>query len=161
MNENTPVSRYLDATGIPYRLFQHPGPVNSVEQAAAERGETPDQVVRSILFRLATDEFVMVLMAGPQQISWPALRRCLGTSRLTMATPEEVLQVTGYPIGAVSPFTIHAVPGQPLPLRTIVDESVFRQKEISLGSGVRGTAVILRSADLRRALGEVETGDFI
>ena len=58
--ESTPVTRALDALGIAYRLFCHPGPIHSLEQAASERGQRPEQIVRSILFRLAEDEFVMV-----------------------------------------------------------------------------------------------------
>ena len=46
----------------------------------------------------------MVLMAGKKQVAWPALRKHLGTSRISMATEAEVLQVTGYPLGAVAPF---------------------------------------------------------
>ncbi len=41
-------------------------------------------------------------------------------------------------------------------MRILVDESVFTHEEISLGSGVRGTAVIMTSRDLQRALGNVE-----
>ena len=67
-----------------------------------------------------------------------------------MADKDEVLQVTGYPIGAVSPF------GTRSKLRILVDPSVFVEDEISIGSGVRGTTVILKSNDLKRALGEVE-----
>ena len=63
---------------------------------------------------------------------------------------EEVLRVTGYPRGAVSPF------GLPQPLRTLADPGIFEPDEISIGSGVRGTTVILSSADLHRALPEVE-----
>ncbi len=145
----TPVSRALTALGIPHRQFRHPGPVRSLEQAARERGQAPEQVVRSLLFRLAADEFVMVLVAGPEQIDWKALRRHLGQSRLTTASREEVRQVTGYEIGAVAPF------GLPAPLPLLADESVFVPEEVSIGSGVRGTTVILRSADLARALGDV------
>src|SRR5512146_3162723 len=81
---STPATLFLDSLGIPYRLFQHAGPVDSLEQAAAERGQRPQQVVRSILFRLAEDEYLMVLAAGPRQISWPALRRHLSQHRLTL-----------------------------------------------------------------------------
>ncbi|HUM69197.1 MAG TPA: YbaK/EbsC family protein, partial [Chloroflexota bacterium] len=88
--------------------------------------------------------------AGPRQIDWKALRRTLNQSRLTMAKPEEVLAVTGYEIGAVSPF------GLPQPIRTLVDESVLAQEEVSIGSGVRSTTVILKTADLMQALGDVE-----
>jgi Cys-tRNA(Pro)/Cys-tRNA(Cys) deacylase len=152
--ETPGASRALSALGLPHSVFRHPGPVSSLEQAASERGESPDQVIRSILFRVGEGNFVMVLMAGPSQISWPALRNHLGQSRLTMASEAEVLEATGYRTGAVSPL------GLPQPMRILADESVFTPEEISIGSGERGTAVILRSADLRQALGEVEVGQF-
>ena len=148
MTAPTPVTAALDAAGIPYRFFVHPGAVHSLEQAAAERGQTPDQVVRSIVFRLAAGEFVMVLCAGARQISWPALRQYLGVSRVSMAGRDEVREVTGYELGAVSPF------GLPAPLRILIDESVLSSEEISLGSGVRGTTVLLRRDDLLAALGD-------
>ncbi|HZQ11097.1 MAG TPA: YbaK/EbsC family protein [Anaerolineae bacterium] len=147
---STPVARALDALAIPYRVFQHSGPVNSLEQAARERGQSPDQVIRSIVFRLAEGEYIMVLMAGATQVSWQALRKYLGVSRITMAKEDELRAVTGYEIGAVSPF------GLPKPMRTLADPSVFAPAEISIGSGVRGTTIIMTTADLRRALEGVE-----
>ena len=150
MTLSTPVALALDEMNIPYRLFVHPGPVHSLEQAAQERGQTPEKIIRSILFRLAQGEYVMVLMAGPQQISWAALRSYIGRSRLTMAKREEVLQATGYELGAVSPF------GLPQPMRVLADPSIFTPDEVSIGSGVRGTTIIMQTADLRRALTDVE-----
>jgi Cys-tRNA(Pro)/Cys-tRNA(Cys) deacylase len=152
--DHTPVTRYLREAGIPFRFFRHPGQVRSLEQAAQERGQKPEQVVRSILFRLSKDEYVLVLMAGPRQISWPELRRYLGKSRVTMASEQEVLDMTGYPLGAVSPF------GLPIPIRILVDSSVARQDLVSIGSGVRNTTVILSREDLFKALGEIESGNF-
>jgi Cys-tRNA(Pro) deacylase len=150
MIQSTPVALALDEMNIPYRLFVHPGPVHSLEQAAEERGQAPEQIIRSILFRLALGEYVMVLMAGPQQISWTALRSYIGRSRLTMAKREEVLQATGYELGAVAPF------GLPQPMRVLADPSIFTPDEVSIGSGVRGTTIVMQTADLRRALPDVE-----
>jgi prolyl-tRNA editing enzyme YbaK/EbsC (Cys-tRNA(Pro) deacylase) len=45
-------------------------------------------------------------------------------------------------------------------MRILVDDSVFVHAEVSLGSGVRGTAVIMQSADLQQALGAIEVGAF-
>lgn len=146
----TPASIELTNLKIPHREFKHPGPIHSLEQAAEERGQRPEQVVRSILFRLSSDQHLMVLVAGPKQVSWPMLRQYLGASRITMANEVEVLQVTGYLTGAVSPF------GLPNPLRIIADPNVFDESEISIGSGVRGTTIILQSADLKRALEPIE-----
>jgi Cys-tRNA(Pro)/Cys-tRNA(Cys) deacylase len=151
---STPVTRYLDKKDIAYRFFRHPGEVHSLEQAAAERGQQPDQIIRSIVFRLSHGGFVMVLVAGEKQVSWKALRHHLGTSRLSMATEAEVLEVTGYPLGAVSPFGTRQL------LRILVDQAVVRENEISVGSGVRYTTVIMLCEDFMRALGNVEVGDF-
>jgi Cys-tRNA(Pro) deacylase len=153
--QKPPVSLLLQESGIPHTTFTHPGPVRSLKQAAKERGQRPEQIVRSILFRVGEGEYVMALVAGPAQISWKALRSYLGRSRLTMAEQDEVLRVSGYPIGAVSPF------GTATRLRMLVDPNVFGEEVISIGSGVRGTTVILRSDDLRRALGDVEMVELI
>jgi Cys-tRNA(Pro) deacylase len=154
MQEQPPVSQALIALQIPHQVFTHPGPVNSLEQAAGERGQQPDQVVRSLLFRLGEGEYAMVLMAGPSQVSWKALRKHFGQSRLTTATEDEVLAVTGYTRGAVAPFGLRQ------PVRVLIDQGVLAQNAISLGSGIRGSAVILTTADLRRALPDAEIGDF-
>jgi Cys-tRNA(Pro) deacylase len=155
MNENLPpVARELETRHIAHRVFRHLQPVNSVEEAAQQRGQRPEQVVRSIVFRLDQDEYLMVLVTGGRQISWKALRHYLGRSRLTMASEDEVLKVTGYRIGAVSPF------GLPQPMRILVDHSVLDEEEVSLGSGERGVAVIMKSKDLLQALSPVEVGEF-
>lgn len=96
----------------------------------------------------------MVLIAGPGQVDWKRVRAYLGVSRLSMATESEVHAVTGYEIGTVNPL------GLAQPVRILADESVFRHEEISIGSGVRGTAILLKSKDLKTALGNVEIGDF-
>ncbi len=144
----TPASLALTALHIPHREFTHAGEVTSLEQAARERGQTPEQVIRSLLFRVTEGEYVLALVAGPGQISWPALRQHLGQSRLTMAKPEEVLAVTGFAIGAVGPFGVRT------PLRVLVDQGVLAQEEVSIGSGVRGTTIFIRVEDLLAALGE-------
>ncbi len=142
----TAATDYLDTHHIPYRLFRHAGKVESLEQAAAERGQQPGQVVRTIVFRLSEGEFALALMAGPRQISWPALRHTLGQNRLTMAAAAEVKAATGFVPGTVSPF------GLPAPLRILVDRSVLVYEEVSLGSGVRGVAIVMASAELLTAL---------
>ena len=145
-----PASIALDQLGIPHRVFRHETPVESFEQAASDRNQRPEQVVRSILFQVRPEEFVMVLMAGREQVDWRSLRKLVGRSRMRMATEDEVLEVTGYRIGTVSPF------GMKRQVRVLIDSSVLRDEEISIGSGVSNTAILLKSADLRRALGNAE-----
>lgn len=145
-----PASIALDQLGIPHRLFHHERPVTSFEQAASDRNQRPEQIVRSILFQVRPGEFVMVLMAGRDQVDWRKLRQLVKRSRVRMATEEEVLDVTGYRTGTVSPF------GMRNQVRVLLDASVLREEEISIGSGVRNVAILMKSRDVRKALGEVE-----
>jgi prolyl-tRNA editing enzyme YbaK/EbsC (Cys-tRNA(Pro) deacylase) len=41
-------------------------------------------------------------------------------------------------------------------VKVLMDASVLKEEEVSIGSGVRDTAIILKSADLRRALHKAE-----
>jgi prolyl-tRNA editing enzyme YbaK/EbsC (Cys-tRNA(Pro) deacylase) len=71
-----------------------------------------------------------------------------------MAIGQELLGITGYAIGTVSPF------GLLRPLRMLADVSVFKPEEISFGSGLRGVATLMKSGDFQRALGKIELGQF-
>ena len=150
-----PASIALGKLNIPHQVFRHEAPVDSFEQAASDRNQRPEQVVRSILFQVRPEEFVMVLMAGREQVDWRSLRKLVGRSRIRMATEDEVLEVTGYRIGTVSPL------GMTRQVRVLIDSSILKEEEISIGSGVSNTAIILKSADLRRALGDAEVISFV
>jgi Cys-tRNA(Pro) deacylase len=145
-----PASIALEQLNIPHQVFRHSIPVTSFEQAASERNQRPEQIVRSILFQIRPEEFLMILVAGREQVDWKKLRQWVGRSRLRMATEEEVLEVTGYRIGTVSPF------GLKNQVKVLIDASVLQEEEISLGSGVRNMAIIMKSTDLGRALGDAE-----
>jgi Cys-tRNA(Pro)/Cys-tRNA(Cys) deacylase len=147
---STPVTRHLEKLGISYQLYIHNTIPDSLEKAAKERGQRPEQVVRSILFKLSMDQYLMALIAGPSQISWPLLRKNTNRSRLTLADKEEVIRVTGYPLGAVSPF------GLSLDLPLVADAHIFQEEVISIGSGVRGLAIIMPAVGLLQAFPEMK-----
>ena len=150
MTEQPPASIALEKLNIPHRVFKHETPVTSFEQAASDRNQRPEQIVRSILFQIRPEEFLMVLVAGPAQVDWKKLRQLVKRSRIRMASEEEVLNVTGYRVGTVSPF------GLKNPVSVLIDESVLKEEEISIGSGIRGVAIIMKSEDLRQVLRDSE-----
>lgn len=153
MQPKTPVTKALDELGIPYQLHIHESHVHSLEQAARERNLKPEQIVRSLLFRCEGNQYVIVLMPGPMKVNWPKLRQHLEVSRITTATAEQVLEITGYVSGAVSPF------GLPTPMRILADQSILDLDIISLGAGIRNAGVILKREDMLRVV-EIEMGDF-
>src|SRR6266540_6312044 len=137
--EQPPASIALEKLNIPHRVFKHETPVTSFEQAASDRNQRPEQIVRSILFQVRPEEFLMILVAGPAQVDWKKLRQLVKRSRLRMATEEEVLEVTGYRVGTVSPF------GLKNQVKILIDASVLKEDEISIGSGIRNLAIIMKS----------------
>lgn len=142
----SPAAEYLSEKKIPHSEFVHEGKVASIAQAAAERDQDVDQVVRSLLFRIKAGEYVMVLATGTRKISWKRMRAYYSQSRISMPGPDEVVEVTGYEVGTVNPFRLKT----PIPI--LVDQSVRKRKEISIGSGVRGTGIVMKVGDLLRAL---------
>jgi len=154
MTKIPPVSLALNALNAPHQVFYHKKPFKTMAEAAEAREQDIYQLVRSILFRVGKDDFILVMIAGPTQLSWTALRAYLGQSRMTMATKPEVKSVTGYPIGTVAPI------GLARPLRLLADKSVFLPEEISFGSGEHGMAIMMKTKDFQEILGEVEIGDF-
>lgn len=151
---STPATRALDDVGVPYTLHLHDHPIRSLEQAAAERGLLPGQIVRSLVFRLGVDSFVLVLAPGPGKVSWPKLRRHLAVSRLTTASTEEVKRVTGYVPGTVSPLGI----ATPLPI--LADRHLLDQETVSVGAGVPNAGIVLATDALVRLLTPA-FGDFL
>ena len=136
----------LDRKKIDYSIFIHSGSVTSLEQAAKERNQSPNQVIRSLLFRINEDDFALILVAGSRQIPWKKLRQFFNQRRLTMATREEVLKITGYEVGTVSPFGIQS--DVPIYLESAISED----KAYSMGSGESGTALILTTGEILKAL---------
>lgn len=159
-NLDSPVTRQLQALGIAYEVIAIPldpdkKPVRSLEELLAGQSRNPGQIVRSLLFRTGSDSFVLLAVAGGGKADWAMLRKHLNERRLTMAQPEEVLEATGFAIGAVPPIAL------PKTVRVLVDTSVFELERVVIGSGVLGYALDISSAGLHQALAEAEIGQFV
>ena len=119
--------------GIPHRIV-HPGHVTSVEEAAAACGVTPGQVVKTLVVRRGDDDYVLVLVPGDRSLSWPKLRALLGVNRIALPDSDEAREATGYERGTITPL------GLDLP---VVADARIAGREITLGTGQRGTVVAL------------------
>jgi Cys-tRNA(Pro) deacylase len=145
---------YLTLKKIPFVLFTHTQNINSIVDAADQRGQTIDQVLRSILFRNKNHDFFMVITTGSKRVNWKKLRNYLGVNRTTLATESEVLAETGYQLGTVNPFNINPE------IRVFINKSCLTQSSISIGSGLKGIAIILSIENLIKALPDLIIVDF-
>jgi Cys-tRNA(Pro)/Cys-tRNA(Cys) deacylase len=149
---DTPATRALAASGIGHVVTIH-GPVGSLEEAAEARGLQPWQILKTLVVRRADDDFLLVLVPGDRQISWPKLRELLGVSRLSMPDKEVARAVTGYERGTITPFgSLPSPAGTPWPV--IADALVVsRPGSVSIGAGAHGVAASVEPAALVATLG--------
>ena len=150
----TPVTRILDRTGIPYTLHLHSASVYTVEDAARERGVRPDQIVKVMVVRRSDHTLVAVLLPGDRRLSLKKLSAALGDRRLTLATPQEIEAATGYSIGAISPL------GLPPAMPIYADVGIARNTIVAISSGSHDAGVSLRADDLLRLVGGI-AGDYV
>ncbi len=162
MTNNTissPVTAQLNQQEIPFGILEIPltedkKPVRSLEELLSANNLDPKSVVRSVVFKGESGQFVMLAVAGGGRADWAILRKHLNEKKCRMAEFDEVPAATGYVVGAVPPI---ALPAQ---VRILVDNSVKNYETVVIGSGVLGYALTLKGSDLITLLANAEFDDF-
>lgn len=124
---------------MPHEVVRH-GPVSSLEEAAALRGVSPAQVIKTMVVRRGTDDYLFVLVPGDRNISWPKLRQHLGVNRASMPDADEAREVTGYARGTITPL------GATRAFPVIADASLTGT--VSIGGGAHGVSLTVDTDDL-------------
>ena len=75
----------------------------TANDAATALGCNVGAIVKSLLFKLG-NKFCLCLVSGDKRCSLNKLKKKLSEKDVSMASPEEVKQITGYTIGGVSPI---------------------------------------------------------
>lgn len=155
----SPVTVLLTHEGIAFDVIEIPltedkKPVRNLEELLSKQGINPQSVVRSVLFKTASDKFVLLAVAGGGRADWAVLRKHLNERKCRMAEFDEVLEATGYVVGAVPPIAL------PERIQVLVDNSVKDYETVVIGSGVLGFALSLKSTDFLKLLGNAEQGLF-
>ena len=85
-------------------------------------------IVKSLLFR-NEGNFFLCLVSGDKRCSLNKLKKIFNSKDLSMASPDEVKDQTGYTIGGVSPV------GHKNKLEILVDDSLNRFKNLYAAAG--------------------------
>ena len=85
-------------------------------------------IVKSLLFR-NEGNFLLCLVSGDKRCSLNKLKKIFNSKDLSLASPDEVKDQTGYTIGGVSPV------GHKNKLEILVDESLNRFKNLYAAAG--------------------------
>lgn len=140
----TKITNMLDALNIAYRVLPHTRSVFTVDAAVKQRGVIRDEIVKSILLRDKDGHYVVACVTGNARLDPKAVRVHLpsGWKRLSFATAEEILTITGCVQGAVAPL------GLPDHVPVIFDEAIAHRKKVNISSGDPMAGLELNSKDL-------------
>lgn len=122
----------------------------TVELAAAQAGTEPRRIAKTLAFASTTpDEHpgaILVVAAGDAKVNGGQFKREFA-GKPRMLKFDEVLPLTGHPVGGVCPFA------NPEGARVFLDESLRRFETVFPAAGTANTAVELTLDELERLSG--------
>ena len=144
----TNAARMLDSAGIHYELREYQVDEDdlSAPHVAEAVGMPPDQVFKTLVARGDRTGVLMACIPANTELDLKALATASGNKKVELVAMKEVLPLTGYIRGGVSPV------GTRKPYPVFLDETVDLWDVIAVSAGMRGCQVLLAPGDLVRAV---------
>ena len=114
----------------------------TVEEAAKAHGVDPDQIGKTLSFKL-NEEPILIVVAGKAKIDNKKYKNCF-SKKAKMLNKDEVLKYTGHAIGGVCPF------GLPNPIDVYLDISLKKHSEIIPAAGDSFSSIRLKIVELEK-----------
>lgn len=140
--------RILDSQGVRYELREYEVDENdlSAPHVADAIGMPPEQVFKTLVARGDRTGVVMACIPANCELDLKALATASGNKKVELVPVKDVLPLTGYIRGGVSPVGTR----KPYPL--YLDETAILWDVISVSAGVRGCQVLVAPGDLARVV---------
>lgn len=137
------VQSYLDQYNLGLKIIVPEEDTSTCELAAAALGVEVGQIAKTLVF-LADGQPVLVVASGDRKINSGKLKRLLHASKVRMADPATVLEVTGYPVGGVCPLAL------PNKLPILLESTMQRFEVVYAAAGTPNSAlpVTMRQLEL-------------
>ena len=100
----------------------------TADEAASSLGCEVGAIVKSLLFK-TENSFTLCLVAGDKRASLNSIKKLLKIKDASMASAEDVKNITGYTIGGVSPV------GHLRKIEILIDKSLSRFKSLYAAAG--------------------------
>jgi Cys-tRNA(Pro)/Cys-tRNA(Cys) deacylase len=144
----TNAARILDRAGIHYELREYAVDENdlSAPHVAAAIGMPPDQVFKTLVARGDRTGVLLAAIPASTELDLKSLAAASGNKKVELVPVKEVLGLTGYIRGGVSPVGTR----KPYPL--YLDETADLWDIVSVSAGMRGCQMLLAPDDLDRVV---------
>ena len=136
---------FMQSQGIQGEILNLDVATPTVESAAQAVGSKVEQIIKSILF-VIDDQPVLAIACGVSNINRRVIGELyrVGKKRVKLASPEKVLEISGYEVGAMPPF------GHRQLLTTLIDPRVLELTEAYAGGGAENALIRLNPQEIKR-----------
>ena len=118
-------------------------------QAAKVRGTPLKCGVKALVCRTLENRFILVLVRADKKADLKRIAEIAGTKRISLASTDEVIQVTGCEPGSIPPF------GHKNELETYADSDIFKENKVNFNIGLKTHSAEIAGKDLRKILGRI------
>ncbi len=127
------VQTYLDQIDSGLKVIEFGVDTSTCELAAQALGVEVGQIAKSMVYK-SKDNFLMIVATGDVRIDSKLVKKLVG-GKVRMATPEETLAATGWPVGGVCPFLL----AKPIPV--FIDTSIQKYDVVYSSAGTDRSAL--------------------
>jgi len=116
---------------------------HSVAKAARVVNASPEDIVKNICLLDAGGNAIVVILKGEDRVSASHVAEALAINPPRLATPQEILEKTGYPCGGTPSFGCQAT--------YLIDPRVMEKEMVFTGGGSENSLVKIAPQELVRA----------
>jgi Cys-tRNA(Pro)/Cys-tRNA(Cys) deacylase len=139
-----PSHAFLDRLKIPYRIASFsPDTPKGASNVATMLGLKDHQTIKTLIFETDKNESVLVMVGGDQNVISGHLKKTVGSRNIQLSSPERVIEITGYKIGSIPPFS-----WQPEGFRSFLDLDMMNEAFLAVGAGVWGNEILITPTNL-------------
>ena len=115
---------------------------HSVKEAADNLKVDPANLIKSICMIDSNDSLIVAIVRGNDRASSKRISKALSLEKLRVATPEEMLEKTGYPCGGTPPLGYQAT--------FLIDTKVMENNVVYGGGGAEFFLVRIQTNELKK-----------
>jgi prolyl-tRNA editing enzyme YbaK/EbsC (Cys-tRNA(Pro) deacylase) len=141
MDYEIKLKKYIEENNIEAEHMHFEKSVHTVEEACEQTNAQPDDFIKSICM-IGEIGTVVAIVSGSQRASTTRVAQAVG-SDVRIATPQEVLERTGYIVGGTPPFGYPAI--------FLIDPIVMEKDFVYAGGGTPNALIKITPKEIQKA----------
>lgn len=144
MNEfEEKIKKFIQDNNIEAEHLSFKQSCHSVEEAARAANVTREDFIKNICLIDSQGNLIVAIVKGEDKASMKRVAKALNIEKPRLATPEEILEKTGYPCGGVSSFGYQA--------KFLIDPRVMEKEIVYTGGGSETSLIKIPTKELQKA----------